>query len=123
MKPSILAKLEILSERYDEIGHLLSDAETIANQEKFRSLSKEYSEIESVALEFRKYQKTLADIDEAALLAEDADPDMRAMGREELDRSRQLQAQQERELELLLIPQDPNDSHNIFLEIRVNRGR
>jgi peptide chain release factor 1 len=122
MKPSILAKLEILSERYDEIGHLLSDAETIANQEKFRSLSKEYSEIESVALEFRKYQKTLADIDEASLLAEDADPDMRAMGREELDRSRQLQAQQERELELLLIPQDPNDSHNIFLEIRAGTG-
>ena len=122
MKPSILAKLEILSERYDEIGHLLSDAETIANQEKFRSLSKEYSEIESVALEFRKYQKTLADIDEAALLAEDADPDMRAMGREELDRSRQLQVQQERELELLLIPQDPNDSHNIVLEIRAGTG-
>ena len=84
MKASLLQKMEILAERYDEIGHLLGDPDVISDQNKFRQLSKEYSEIEDVAEGYARYQSVLSDIEEAKVLLEDDDPDMRQMGEEEL---------------------------------------
>lgn len=122
MKESIAHKLEALVDRYGEIGHLLSDAETIADQNRFRALSKEYAELEPVAQAFQAYKTLLDDIEEARLLAEDDDPDMRAMGREELLASEAAREAQEKVLEKLLIPKDPNDTHNVFLEVRAGTG-
>ena len=65
MKESILHKLEHLADRYDEVGALLGDPDIISDQDKYRSLSKEYSELESVAKGYAAYQKTLEDIEEA----------------------------------------------------------
>lgn len=122
MKPSMLLKLEGLAERYEEIAVLLSEPETIADQNKFRELSKEYAELEDVAKAFEQYQTLLGDIEEAQILAEDDDPEMRAMGKEELLSAQESKEEQEHYLQTLLIPKDPNDSHNVFLEIRAGAG-
>ena len=79
MKASILAKLDNLNERYQEVAALLSDAETIADQNKFRDLSKEYAELEPVVKAYLCYQEVLNNLAEAKLLLKDSDPDMRAM--------------------------------------------
>ena len=122
MKESIAHKLEALVDRYGEIGHLLSDAEIITDQNRFRTLSKEYAELEPVAHAFRTYKSILDDIEEARSLSEDDDPDMRAMGKEELFNAEAALEEQEAELEKLLIPKDPNDTHNVFLEVRAGTG-
>jgi peptide chain release factor 1 len=122
MKASIANKLEMLTDRYEEIGHLLSDAETINDQNRFRALSKEYAELELVAKAYTEYKKTLEDIEEAKSLSQDEDPEMRAMGKEEIFRAETESALQEVGLEKLLIPKDPNDNHNVFLEVRAGTG-
>ncbi len=122
MKESIVLKLEILADRYDEVGHLLGDADVISDQNKFRELSKEYAELEPVAQAFALYQQTLGDIDEAKLLCDDDDADMREMGKEELLAAEKSRDLQQDELQRLLIPKDPNDTHNVFLEVRAGTG-
>ena len=82
MKTSIREKLQTLCDRYEEVGHLLSSADIIADQNRFRSLSKEYSELEDVAHAWSAFEQAEADRAEAELLAQDADPDMRDMGRD-----------------------------------------
>lgn len=120
MKASILQKLETLSERYAEIAALLGDAEVIANQEQFRKLSIEYSQLEPVAQGFHAYQQTAADIEAAQELL--ADPEMREMAQEELEAAKQRRAVLATELQKLLLPKDPHDNSNVFLEIRAGTG-
>ena len=79
-----LAKLDHLSERYEEAGALLSDGDIISDQNRFRSLSKEYAELEPVVKSYQEYQSVLENIEEAKLLFKDSDEDMRDMGQEEL---------------------------------------
>lgn len=122
MKPSILHKLESLRDRHEEVGHLLSSPDIISNQDKFRSLSKEYSELEEIAATYSAYEQALADRDEAEVLAQDSDPDMRAMGQEELQNSKERLADLEAEIEILLLPKDPDDGRNVILEIRAGTG-
>ncbi len=122
MKESILAKLESLHERYDEVGALLSDAEIISNQDKFRELSREYAELEPVVECFNRYQSVQRDVTEARGLLQDGDADMRAMAQEELQAAQELLEPLEIEIQKLLLPRDPNDSKNVFLEIRAGTG-
>ena len=122
MKPSILQKLESLRDRHEEVGHLLSSPEIISNQDKFRTLSKEYSDLEEIAAAYSAYEQALADRDEAELLAQDTDPDMRAMGQEELQHSKERIEALAAEIEILLLPKDPDDSRNVILEIRAGTG-
>ena len=122
MKASIVTKLEGLMERYDEVAALLSDPEVIGDQQRFRDLSREYSELEPVAQAFKRYRLVLADLEEAALLAEDGDPDMRAMAQQELRDGDGRRDVLEGELQRLLLPRDPNDRANVFLEIRAGTG-
>ena len=122
MKASILAKLDLLAERYEEVGALLSDSEIISNQDKFRGLSKEYAELEPVVQTYGRFQETVTDIDEAKNLLKDADPDMRAMASEEVNAGEAKQEELELDLQRLLLPKDPNDGKNIFLEIRAGTG-
>jgi len=122
MKPSILAKLDTLNERYEEVAALLSDGDTIADQNKFRSLSKEYAELEPVVKSFVDYQTVIDDLSEAKLLLQDADADIRTMAEEEItDREAQLEVL-ELQLQKLLLPKDRNDDKNVFLEIRAGTG-
>ena len=122
MKDSILAKLDTLSERYEEVGQLLSDPDIISDQNRYRELSKEYAELEPVVKAYLNYQQILAVIAEAKLLLKDSDPDMREMAQEELKQSQDDLETMELDLQRLLLPKDPNDEKNVFLEIRAGTG-
>lgn len=122
MKESIVTKLDNLLDRYEEIGALLSDAEVISDQNKFRSLSKEYAEVEPVVKSYEQYRQIVENIEEAQALLKDGDADMREMAQEELNEGQQQRDEIELELQKLLLPRDPNDSHNVFLEIRAGTG-
>ena len=122
MKQSIVDKLSLLSERYQEVGHLLSDPEVIANQNRYRDLGREYAELEPVVQTFASYQQVLDNLAEAKLLAADSDPDMREMAQLELKENELLLEPLELELQKLLLPKDPNDSKNVFLEVRAGTG-
>ncbi len=122
MKASILAKLDLLADRYEEVGALLSDAEVITDQDKFRGLSKEYAELEPVVQTYHLFQQTINDIDEAKLLLKDSDPDIRAMASEEVSSGELALVNFETDLQRLLLPKDPNDDKNVFLEIRAGTG-
>jgi len=122
MKASILEKLDRLKERYEEVSALLSEAEVINNQNKFRELSKEYAELEPVVIGYKNYLQLLADIEEAKHLIADGDADMKEMAEEELaDCEARLEPTQ-LELQRLLLPKDPNDEKNCYLEIRAGTG-
>lgn len=122
MKQSILDKLDHLQDRYEEVGALLSDAEVISDQNRFRELSKEYAEIEPVVKCYEGYTVILGDIEEAKMLLKDGDADMREMAQEELKDAESKMEPLELELQKLLLPKDPNDDKNVFLEIRAGTG-
>ncbi|HEY2678569.1 MAG TPA: peptide chain release factor 1 [Steroidobacteraceae bacterium] len=122
MKDSIRRKLEKLDERFEEISRLLSDAGVIARQNQFRELSMEYSRLEDVVSRYRRFVALEGDAATARELASDADPDTRAMGAEELLELNPRILAEELELQRLLVPKDPHDDSNIFLEVRAGTG-
>jgi len=122
MKASILEKLQNISDRHEEVGALLSDPDVIGDQNRFRDLSKEYSELEPVVKTYASYAHTQENISEAKSLLKDADVDMRDMAQEEMKAGEEELAGLEVELQKLLLPKDPNDEKNIFLEIRAGTG-
>ena len=122
MNPSILNKLENLAARYEEVSALLSDPQIIGDQDKFRSLSQEFAQLSPVVGSYQRYRAVLADMESARELTREADADMRRLGLDELERNEAQMEQLERELQTLLLPSDPNDNSNIFLEIRAGTG-
>ncbi|HET8711813.1 MAG TPA: PCRF domain-containing protein, partial [Spongiibacteraceae bacterium] len=122
MKPSVLQKLDQLSDRYEELSALLSDAETISDQEKFRALSKEFAEIEPVVKCYGDYRRVLDDIETAKAMQSESDAELRELADEELKSGNEKCEALEAELQALLLPRDPNDSHNVFLEVRAGTG-
>lgn len=122
MKESIVRKLEGLVERYEEVQVLLGDANVIADQTQFRALSKEYSRLEETVNCFQAYQQAVEDEATAQAMQQDDDPDMREMAAEELDAARQQRETLAAELQILLLPKDPNDDHPCYLEIRAGAG-
>ena len=122
MQPSLRHKLEHLLERHNELRALLSDSDTIQDQNLFRAYGIEYAEIEPVVNCFTSLEAKSAELEQARSLEQDADPDIREMVADEV---RSLVEDIERfnaELQFLLLPRDPNDSHNVFLEIRAGTG-
>ena len=101
---------------------MLSDGEIVTNQTKYRELSKEYAELEPVVQNYVAYQAVLADIQAATLLAKDLDRDMREMAEEEILQGEARKGELESILAKLLLPRDPNDHKNVFLEIRAGAG-
>ncbi len=122
MKESIRAKLESLVERHEEISALLGDPDVIGDQNKFRDLSKEYAQLEDVVNAFKAYQSALDSISTAEEMMKDSDPDMREMAQEEFKQGKEDSQRLEVELQKLLLPKDPNDEKNIYLEIRAGTG-
>jgi len=122
MKASIVEKLQNLSERYEELEALMSDPEVISMQDKFRAYSMEYAELEPVILSYRDYAQTRADLKEAQAMQEDSDAELRQMGEEEAAKAREKLVDLEASLQKLLLPKDPRDSSNVFLEIRAGTG-
>ena len=122
MKPSIRSKLETLSDRLQELNALLADPGVIGSQERFRALSKEYAQINPVTACFERYQAAAADVAAAREMMQDFDPEVREMAEEEFHEATARQETLEWELSRLLLPTDPLDSSNIFLEIRAGTG-
>jgi peptide chain release factor 1 len=120
MNPSLRSKLERLVERYIEVTALLADPATQGDQGRFRVLSQEYAQIEPVATCFGRYQQIEAEVAGAEELL--ADPEMAALAREELAAARERRIALEPLLQRLLIPVDPNDERNVFLEVRAGTG-
>ncbi|HJP51253.1 MAG: peptide chain release factor 1 [Pseudomonadales bacterium] len=122
MNPSLKVKLDKLLYRYDELGALLSDSDIIADQKQFRSYSMEYAEIEPVVLCYRDFESKTLQLNEAKLMLKDDDEDIREMAQVEINDLEEALTSLDSELQKLLLPKDPNDSHNVFLEIRAGTG-
>jgi peptide chain release factor 1 len=122
VKPSIQLKLEHLSQRYQEIEALLSEPEVQSDQNRFRALSQEYAQLRPMVDCFRSHQNTLKDIESARSMQNDDDAEIREMADQELAEAIDTQTQLETDLQILLLPKDPNDTRNTFLEIRAGTG-
>ena len=122
MKESIRFKLESVRDRFEEIAGLLADPDVISNQNQFRDLSKEYARVEPVVQSFRKYEEILADIAAAEEMLNDADDEVREMGKEELASLEERRESLLLELQKALIPPDPYDDANVYLEVRAGPG-
>jgi peptide chain release factor 1 len=122
VKDTIKQKLITLVERFEEVEHLLSDADVISNQNQFRDLSKEYARLHPVTKDFTEYLQILDDIGAAEELRSSDDLEDRALGQEELEILTGRIERQEDALMLHLIPIDPDDNANLYLEIRAGTG-
>lgn len=122
MKESVVIKLENLVERFAEVQALLSDPGVIGDQDKFRSLSKEFSQLEDVVAGFNAYKQAEEDLASAEEMMAEDDAEMREMAQEEMKAAKQEIERLEAELQILLLPRDPNDDRNCFLEIRAGAG-
>ena len=122
MKASIQTKLEALADRLEEINALLADPDTINDQNRFRTLSQEYAQVNPVVSCFNQYQNTMKQLDEAKAMLEDDDAEMREMAADEIKQANDTTTRLEQELQILMLPTDPNDNKNIFLEIRAGTG-
>lgn len=116
-------KLEEFVNRHEELSLLINDPDIIADQERWRSLMKEYSEITPIAEKYNEYKNTKKDIEEELeMLDENLDDDFRALVKEELAANKEKVSAIEEELKVLLIPKDPNDDKNVIMEIRGGAG-
>ncbi len=120
MKPSIVAKLEALYERHEEVQALLGDAATIADQDRFRALSREYAQLSDVARCYTEWRQVQDDIETAQMMLDDAE--MREMAQEELRDAKAKSEEMEQQLQVLLLPKDPDDERNAFVEVRAGTG-
>ena len=122
MKDSIINKLETIKERCEEISAELSDPGVTGNQDAFIRLSKEYAQLEPIVAKFNKYLDTQGDLDTAKQLAREQDEDLKALAAEEIEDCEHRLDQLKGELQTLLLPKDPHDESNVFLEIRAGTG-
>lgn len=122
MKESIRQRLEKMSDRFEEIGRLLATTDIAGSSQQFRDLSMEYARLQPLAERFRGYHGLEGDLTAAQEMLTDPDVEMRRMGAEEVSRVKGALEIEESELRKLLIPKDPTDEKNIFLEIRAGTG-
>jgi len=122
MKESIRQRLEKMTDRFEEVGRLLATADIAGGSQQFRDLSMEYARLQPLAEAFGGYHNLERDLAAAQEMLADADPDMRTLGAEEVGRVGRDIAAADADLRKLLIPKDPRDDKNIFLEIRAGTG-
>ena len=120
MTPSIRRKLEQLSERHQEVAMLLAQPDALSDQNRFRTLSKEYAQLEPVSAALANYNALTQSLDAAQAMLKD--PEMRDLAVEEIAELETTRTQLDRDLNLLLLPKDPRDDANIFLEVRAGTG-
>ncbi|MBT3030764.1 MAG: peptide chain release factor 1 [Candidatus Thiodiazotropha sp. (ex Codakia orbicularis)] len=120
MKPSLRGKLDRIAERFEEITALLADPEIQSHQNQFRDLGREYAQLEPVVEAYKDYVDAEGDVATAQEMMDD--PEMAPLAKEELAAAQETKERLEPELQLLLIPADPNDQRNVFLEVRAGTG-
>jgi len=122
MKESIRQRLQKLADRFEEVQRLLATDEVTGGSERFRELSMEYARLQPLAERFARYHELERELAAARELQVDTDAGMRALGDEEVGRLQQDRLTEEESLRLLLLPKDPRDDKNIFLEVRAGTG-
>ena len=122
MKDSIRFKLEAVLERHEELEGLLAVPEIINDQNQYRDLSQEYARIGPIVSLFGEFQSLQTDITAAEEMAADSDPEVREMGQDELQSATARSESLELELQKSLIPPDPHDASNVYLEVRAGTG-
>jgi len=122
VNPAIARRLQGLAERFDEVTELLADPKVIGNNERFRKLSQEYAELNEVVAAYREYHRVRDERDAALALRDDPDAALREMATEEVARTAAQLERLERELQTRMLPRDPDDNRNVFLEIRAGTG-
>jgi len=122
MKDAIRQRLEKMDDRFEEVGRLLADPQLSGGSQQFRDLSVEYSRLQPLAERFRGFRALERDLQAAEEMRGDADASMRALGEEEVGRVRERLAAEEAQLRKLLVPKDPREDRNIFLEVRAGTG-
>ncbi len=120
MKPSIRSKLEHISERFDEITALLAEPDVQAQPDRFRDLSREYAQVEPLSRCYRRYVATEAELRNAQEMLDD--PEMAELAEDACSEARDTLSALEPELQRLLLPSDPNDERNVYLEVRAGTG-
>ena len=120
MTPGLRRKLEVLAERHEEVGRLLADPAVLADNTRFRTLSKEFAQLEPVAAGLAAWARAQADLRAAEAMRDD--PEQRELADEELPAARARLDALDGELALLLVPRDPRDDANLFLEVRAGTG-
>ncbi|MBH5328736.1 peptide chain release factor 1 [Eikenella sp. S3360] len=120
MKPSVLSKLQTLSERLEEVTALLSTPEATADISRFRQLNQEHAELTPVVEAYRQYRQAESDLADAESML--SDPEMKDFAAEEIEAAKAKISSLDTELQKLLLPKDEDDGKNIFLEIRAGTG-
>ncbi len=118
----MFANLEDVADRFREVEGLLSDPAVMADQKRYRQLTKEHADLSQVVAVYDRYKQVCSDIAGNEGLLNDSDPEMKELARAELEQLEEHQEQLKEELRLLLLPQDPNDDKNVILEIRAGTG-
>ncbi|PID88353.1 MAG: peptide chain release factor 1 [Bacteroidia bacterium] len=119
----ILDKLKGVRERFDQVEKMITDPEIINNQEQFIKLNKEYKNLQPIVKAFETYKNIIENIASSKeLLAEESDPEMRQMAKNEIETLSEAQEKMEDEIKILLLPKDPEDEKNAIVEIRAGTG-
>lgn len=111
-----------MAERHEEIGAQLADPDVAADPSQFTNLSREYSRLEPVVQDLRAYNKAREDLDAARAMREDSDKEIRALAEEEFASAETELERLEQRLQQHLVPTDPDDGRNVFLEVRAGTG-
>ena len=120
MKESLRLRLDQLCDRHEELEALLADVEVISDNKRFRNLSREHNDLSEITDVWKKYKQAEEDIETAEAML--TDPDFKDMAVEEIKENKALIEQLEAELNILMIPKDPNDANSAYLEIRAGTG-
>ncbi len=116
-------KLEAIVERLNEITEQLNDPNVVSNQNKFKKLMKEQSDLQPIVEAYNEYKKCKETIDESlAILEDESDEEIKDLAKEEMNEAKDRQAELEDELKILLLPKDENDDKNVVVEIRGGAG-
>lgn len=119
----MLEKLQFIENKYDELSIKISDPEVVKNQKEWQKLCKEHAELEVVVNKYRQYKKVLSTIeDDKEMINSEDDNELKEMLQEEIKECETKSKDMENELLILLIPKDPNDEKNVFVEIRAGAG-
>lgn len=123
MKESLRLRLDQMVDRYEEVTALLSDPSVISDNNKFRELSVEHSDLMEITTLWQNYVRAETDqADAEMMLAESSDPEMKEMMQDEIDSASKTIAEMEEALNVMMLPKDPNDKVPAFLEIRAGTG-
>jgi peptide chain release factor 1 len=120
---SLLEKYESIQHRFDEVGQQITDPGTMSDMKRYVKLNQEYRRLEALVQAFKEYKNLIDNIESGKqMLAEESDPDIREMAKEEIEQSEEAIPGKEQEIKLLLVPADPEDAKNAILEIRAGTG-